>query len=338
MNEGRCDPLGSHSQPIRFGTDGWRGVMAAEFTFERVAAVAAAAAQVLVEVYGGERQPVVAVGFDRRFLSAKFAQRAAQAITEQGMDVRLADRYAPTPALSWAAWAGGGVGALVITASHNPPEYNGLKIKGAFGGSVPLEVTQAVEARLTTGELRPVSGGGRLETFNPWVAYLEALRPKVDLAAIQDAVRSGRMRVWVDPMHGAAAGGLAQLLALPDTPYFQEIRGQADAWFGGNPPEPLAAYLQPLLTAVGTGGEGLRVGLAFDGDGDRIAAADGAGNYLNSQILIPVLIAHLAARRGLGGELIKTISGSDFMPQVAAHYGLPTWETNVGYKYIAERM
>jgi len=321
--------------PVRFGTDGWRGVIAADFTFERVGQVAAAAAQVLVEVYGGDREPVVAVGFDRRFLSEKFAQRAATAIAEQGIGVRLADRYAPTPALSWAATQG--VGALVITASHNPPEYNGLKIKGAFGGSVPVAVTAAVEFLLTKGEGSPC-GGGTVQGFNPWTEYLAALRPKVDLAAIQEAVRSGRLRVWVDPMHGAAAGGLAQLLALPDTPYLQEMRAQADAWFGGHPPEPLAAYLQPLLTAVGTGEGALRVGLAFDGDGDRIAAADGEGNYLNSQVLIPVLIDHLAGRRGMRGELIKTISGSDFMPQVAARYDLPTWETHVGYKYIAERM
>ncbi|NJK60229.1 MAG: phosphoglucomutase/phosphomannomutase family protein [Oscillatoriales cyanobacterium SM2_1_8] len=325
-------------KPVQFGTDGWRGVMAADFTFERVEQVAAVAAQVLVEVYGGDREPVVAVGFDRRFLSEKFAQRAAQAIAEQGIGVRLADRFAPTPALSWAAWAGGGVGAIVITASHNPPEYNGLKIKGAFGGSVPVTVTQAVEARLAQGAIEGSQTRGALATFNPWPDYLEALRGKVDLAAIQDAVQSGRLRVWTDPMHGAAAGGLGQLLALPDTPYLQEIRGQANAWFGGHPPEPLAAYLQPLLQAMRAGEGELRVGLAFDGDGDRIAAADGEGNYLNSQVLIPILIDHLAGKRGLRGELIKTISGSDFMPQVAARHGLPTWETHVGYKYIAERM
>ncbi len=321
-------------QPIRFGTDGWRGVMADDFTLERVGQVAAAAAQVLVEVYGGDREPVVAVGFDRRFLSEKFAHVAAAAIAAQGIGVRLADRYAPTPALSWAATQG--VGALVITASHNPPEYNGLKIKGAFGGSVPLAVTQAVEERLAAGGPQGKAGRGELQRFNPWPDYLAALRAQVDWPAVQEAVRSGRLRVWVDPMHGAAAGGLTQLLG--DTPYLQEMRGQADAWFGGHPPEPLAPYLQDLLRATGEGEGPLRVGLAFDGDGDRIAAVDGEGHYLNSQVLIPVLIDHLAGRRGLRGELIKTISGSDFMPQVAARYDLPTWETNVGYKYIAERM
>lgn len=325
--------------PIQFGTDGWRGVIAADFTFARVHQLAPLAAQVLAETYTHLAQnPLVIVGYDRRFLAEKFAQTAAEAVQAAGFDVYLANTYAPTPALSWAVKAYSALGALVLTASHNPAEYLGLKVKGAFGGSVGREVTAKIESRILALETVTADTPGQLHPFNPWDSYTQALRAKVDLERIESAITQGQLGVFVDVMHGAAAGGLPRLLGEGVI----EINGNRDPFFGGNPPEPLPRYIPDLFRAVNQAKLAnqypLRVGLVFDGDGDRVAALDGEGNFLSSQVLIPVLIQHLVQHHGLQGEVVKTVSGSDLIPLVAAHYQQPLSETAIGYKYIAERM
>ncbi|HEY9616783.1 MAG TPA: phosphoglucomutase/phosphomannomutase family protein [Microcoleaceae cyanobacterium] len=328
-------PLSSIASGIKFGTDGWRGVIAADFTFDRLKLVAPIAAQVLADTYGSTTQSrLVIVGYDRRFLSEDFAQATAEAVRLAGFDVLLSDRYAPTPAFSWAAKQFNALGALVITASHNPGKYSGLKIKSAFGGSVPPSVTQQVEARLAE-PLPTAATPGKLETFNPWLGYCEGLRPKVNIAAIREAIQQGRLTVFADVMHGAAAGGLAQLLEVP----IHEINSDRDPLFAGGAPEPLPRYLTQLSAQVAQHqGSELTVGLAFDGDSDRIAAMDSQGNFLSSQILIPILIEHLVNHHNFQGEVVKTLSGSDLMPKVAALHGLSVFETAIGYKYIADRM
>lgn len=324
--------------PVKFGTDGWRGVIAADFTFERLATVATTAAQVLASVYGETRSQTIVVGHDRRFLAEEFAQTAAEVVSQAGFDVLLANTFAPTPALSWAVKQQNALGALVITASHNPGQYSGLKIKGAFGGSVPEAVTQQIETLL--GQAIPLTSApatGGIQTFNPWSTYCEVLRSKVDINLIREAIASGKLTVFVDVMHGAAAGGLAQLLGLP----IKELNSDRDPLFGGGAPEPLPCYLAELFQTIKTHHQSTAaraVGLVFDGDGDRIAAVDGQGNFLSPQVLIPVLIEHLAAKREFSGEVIKTISGSDLIPRVATLYNLPVFETPIGFKYIADRM
>lgn len=323
---------------IKFGTDGWRGVIAADFTFERVALVATAATQVLAECYGktsGSR--TVVVGYDRRFMAETFAKKTAEVVQSLGFDVLLSESYAPTPAFSWAANNQNALGALVLTASHNPASYLGLKVKGAFGGSVPPEITQKIEAKLAQP---PASAPtpGKIQSFDPWSSYCDALRSKINLASIQNLISQGKLTVFADVMHGAAAGGLSKILNVP----IQELNSSRDPLFGGGAPEPLPRYLSQLFRQIRTHRrqkEGtLRVGLVFDGDSDRIAAVDGQGNFLSSQILIPILIEHLASRRQETGEVVKTISGSDLIPQIAQLYQLPLHETPIGYKYIADRM
>ena len=324
--------------PIKFGTDGWRGLIAADFTFERLALVASVAAQVLSDVYGGTTgSRTIIVGYDRRFMAEDFARTAAEAVTAAGFDVLLTQTYAPTPAFSWAAYYQQALGALVITASHNPGSYLGLKVKGAFGGSVPPEVTQQIEGLLFK-EVSYVAKPGSIRTFDPWPSYCEALRAKVDISRIQEAIAQRKLTVFADVMHGSAAGGLARLLRVP----IEEINSDRDPLFNGVAPEPLPSYLSCLFRTIRTyrrnADSDLVVGLVFDGDGDRIAAVDKDGNFLSSQILIPILTEHLAVRRGFKGEVIKTISGSDLFPKVAALYNLPVYETPIGYKYIADRM
>jgi phosphomannomutase len=333
-------PAAFAAKPIAFGTDGWRGLIAADFTFERLVRVAPLAAKALEKEYGSKSgSRTIVVGYDRRFLSEDFAQATAEAVQAAGFDVLLSECYAPTPAFSWAAKQHNALGALVITASHNPGGYSGLKVKGSFGGSVPPEVTKQIEAMLKSDEAiaTPISGAS-LQTFNPWQSYCEVLRSKVDIPALQAAIAGGKLTVFADVMHGAAATGLGQLLGVP----IQELHSNRDPLFGGGAPEPLPRYLSDLFQQIRSyqrsAPGGLAVGLVFDGDSDRIAAVDGQGNFLSSQILIPILIDHLATRRGFTGEIVKTISGSNLIPLIAKMHNLSVHETPIGYKYIADRM
>jgi len=323
--------------PIKFGTDGWRGIIADDFTFDRVALVAPLAAQVLAQTGGNDASSgTVIVGHDRRFLAEDFAKTAAVAVQNAGFDVLLTDTYAPTPAFSLAAKQLNALGAIVLTASHNPGAYLGLKVKGSFGGSVSPEVTQQIEAKLGNPVALSATPG-KLENFNPWPAYCKTLREMVDIDGIKEAIASNKITVFVDAMHGAAAGGLAQI--LEETVH--EVNSDRDPLFGGGAPEPLPRYLSQLFRVMRTHqrqSSGLSIGFVFDGDSDRIAAVDSSGNFLSSQILVPILIEHLAKRRGFTGEVIKTVSGSDIIPKIAKLYDLPLFETPIGYKYIADRM
>lgn len=221
--------------PIKFGTDGWRGVIAAEFTFERVVLVAAAAAQVLAAEFGSSgREHRLIVGYDRRFMAEQFALLVAQTVQELGFEVWLSESYAPTPAFSWAAHHENALGALVLTASHNPANYLGLKVKGAFGGSVGSDVTEKIEAQLQNSLPQPQAGGS-LQYFDPWPSYCQGLQAKVNVQPIREAVQQGKLRVFADVMHGAAASGLERLLGCP----IDEINGDRDPLFGGASPEPL---------------------------------------------------------------------------------------------------
>lgn len=328
------------AKPIKFGTDGWRGVIADDFTFERVSLVAPIAGQILEENYSKStnNSKTIIIGHDRRFMAEEFAVVAAEAIQKGGFDVLLTETYAPTPAFSLAAFQQKALGAIVMTASHNPGKYLGLKVKGAFGGSVPPEVTQKIEELLTVELDKSLSQLGTIENFNPWPSYCETLKKMVDVSQIKSAISQGKLTVFVDVMHGAAAGGLGKILEVD----IHEVNSNRDPLFDGGAPEPLPRYLSKLFQTIKSyrskNQNALVVGLVFDGDSDRIAAVDGQGNFLSSQILIPILIEHLAIKRGFSGEVVKTISGSDLFPKVAELYRMPLFETPIGYKYIAERM
>jgi phosphomannomutase len=331
-------PASFATKPIAFGTDGWRGIIAADFTFERLTQVAPLAAMALAQKYGSGDNRRIIVGYDRRFLAEEFAKATAEAVQAAGFEVILSESYAPTPAFSWAAKQQNALGALVITASHNPGIYSGLKVKGGFGGSVSPEVTQLIETMLRDNTAIPkVDTPTPIQTFNPWLSYCEGLQSKVDIALLRQAIADGKLTVFADVMHGAAAGGLAQLLGIS----IHELNSDRDPLFEGGAPEPLPRYLSGLFKAIRAEDQtagGVTVGLVFDGDSDRIAAVDGQGNFLSSQVLIPVLIDHLAKYRGFQGEIVKTISGSNLIPLVAKLHNLPVYQTPIGYKYIADRM
>ena len=333
-------PLPLTAAPIRFGTDGWRGILGVDITVERLLPVAAAAAQELAyQAPEGLKSRTVVIGYDRRFLAPELAEAIAAAVRGAGLDPWLTSTPVPTPACSWAVVQRQALGALVITASHNPPEWLGLKIKGPFGGSVEGDFTAAVEQRLAAGGLSiPVAGD--LPRFDARGEHLQGLRNKLNLSAITQGLRSMGLKVIVDPMHGSAAGCVQDLLGPEAEGIVTEIRSSRDPLFGGCPPEPLAPHLEQLIAAVQTSTQAGQpaVGLVFDGDGDRIAAVDETGCFCSTQQLMPLLIDHLAGSRALPGTVVKTVSGSDLMRLVAEDLGRTVLELPVGFKYIAAEM
>jgi phosphomannomutase len=335
-------PLPLEAAPIAFGTDGWRGILGVDITVERLLPVAAAAARELAaSAPAGLDSREVVIGYDRRFLAPELAAAIAAAVRGADLEPLLADSATPTPASSWAVVERGALGALVITASHNPPEWLGLKIKGPFGGSVEGDFTKRVETRLAAGGIT-VPIPGETPRFDAMGAYVAGLRAKVDTDALARGLERLGLRVIVDPMHGSAAGVLPALLgeAAVASGAIEEIRSQRDPLFGGNPPEPLAPYLQQLIEAVraSTAAGKPAMGIVFDGDGDRIAAVDERGRFCSTQLLMPLFIDHLARARQLPGSVIKTVSGSDLMQLVAEGLGREVLEMPVGFKYIAAEM
>lgn len=329
-------PLKHSAAPIRFGTDGWRGVLGVDVTAATVVQVASAAAQELAAAAPAALDSrEVLIGFDRRFLAPELAELAAAAVQGCNLLPLLANEPTPTPTMSWSVRQRRALGALVVTASHNPPEWLGLKIKGPFGGSVDSAFTRRVERRLQAGSVVP-PGRGPISRFDAWTPYLAGLSQLVDCRMLAQRLKHMGLQVLVDSMHGAAAGGLRRLLG----PSTGEIRHDRDPLFGGHGPEPTAANLWDLTRRI----KGARilektvVGLAFDGDGDRLAAVDETGAFCSTQQLIPLLIDHLGRDSSRPGVVVKTVSGSDLMTIVAEDRGRRVVETPVGFKYIAAVM
>ncbi len=323
---------------IRFGTDGWRAVIGDQFTFENVRHVAQAYCDYLKDEGAGGKDGVV-VGYDTRFLSERFAHEAGRVAAANGMKVHMASRFAPTPAVSWAVKEFGAAGGVMITASHNPAEYNGFKIKAHYAGSALPEITKAVEARLADNASQgrhprvidynaAVSGGG-IRLFDPWAAYERQLRRLVDLERIGQA----GFRVVVDPMFGAGQGYLRDLLAGARVEV-REIRGEINPAFPGINPEPIPRNLGPLVAAVRE--SGAHVGLAVDGDGDRVGAVDERGEFVDSHRIFSLILRHLVEDRGWTGAVVKTFALTDMADKLAARYGLRLYTTPVGFKHVCE--
>jgi len=325
-------------EKISFGTDGWRGILGVDFTLERLLKVAAAASQELAYVNEKKNNKII-VGFDRRFLAEEMAEAVASAVRGVGLVPLLASSALPTPSCSWGIVEENALGALVITASHNPSEWLGLKIKGPFGGSVDSSFTDSVQKRLDVGGISiPIEDVTERIDFRK--QHLLGISQKFDIPLISNGLRKLGVKIFVDPMHGSAAGCMPELFGSFGDELIYELRTKRDPCFGGNPPEPMKAYLSQLIQEVqGAFQVGqLSLGLVFDGDGDRIAAIDEKGRYCNTQLLMPVLIDHLARVRNMPGCVVKTVSGSDLMRLVAEDLGREVLEKPVGFKYIAEEM
>ena len=320
---------------IKFGTDGWRGVIAREFTFANLSLVAQAYMDYLHRE--GLAEKGLVVGYDRRFLSREFADRVVEIACGNGIRVWLGDGYAPTPAISWAVHelqAGGGV---MITASHNPSIYNGFKVKEAFGGSARPATTklleELVEANIEAERpllelpLADAMAKGRVELIDMLPGYFNQIASYVDL----ELIRKASLPVVVDPMYGAGAGILPRLV-----PGVAEIHNIENPSFGGFPPEPTPGHLEELAGLVKEGP--YRLGLALDGDADRIGAVDENGEFFSSHQIFTVLLRHLFERKGFSGGVVKTVSTTRMIDLLCKKFGLELFETPIGFKHICELM
>ena len=319
---------------IKFGTDGWRAVIADDYTFENLATVARATAAWVAKQTDGDGSVVLA--HDTRFQGDAFARHAARVFASNGVRVRLADGFATTPAVSWATAEYGHTAGIVITASHNPPAYNGFKIKAHFGGPATPAMIAEVEAEMASqgGATPPrpfdeLVGEGLIETFDLQAAYVALLRGQIDIEAIKEA----GVKIGYDAMYGAGQGVVTKLLGKTRV---VELGHELNPGMHGQAPEPIEKNLGGLLKAVVDRHCG--IGLATDGDADRIGLVDEEGAFVDSHTILALLVKYLYEEKGLTGDVVKTFSTTDMLDKMGEAYGLTVHTTPIGFKYIGPKM
>ena len=323
---------------IKFGTDGWRAVIAEDFTFDNVRACAQGVADYLKQAkliqYG------LVIGYDTRFASEDFAAAAAEAIAGNGIKVLLCSQPAPTPVISYAVTATKSAGAIIITASHNPGQWNGFKYKDDTGASAPTETGEEIEKHaneaLIAGNVKrlPLADGidnGLIAYFDPTPVYTEQLERLVDFAAL----RRSRLKVIADSMYGAGIGYFKTLLQGGEIEV-TEINGERNPLFPGIQPEPIAKNLAKLSSLVRQ--QKADVGLANDGDADRIGIVDENGVFLNQHQVFALLALYFLEVRGERGAIIMTLTDSNMLHRLGKLFDVPVHETPVGFKYVAPLM
>lgn len=318
---------------IRFGTDGWRAVIADDYTYDNVRACAQGVASHLKSI--GQAHRGVVVGFDTRFSSDRFGATVAQVIAANGIPVKLFSQPAPTPACSYGVVSEDAAAGVMITASHNPGEWNGFKVKSPAGGSAPPEMVEQIEARVAavlTGEEQIAIGAGSYEKIEIVPLYVEQLKRVVDV----EPIKNSRIKVVVDSMHGSGSGILRLLLEGANIDV-TEIRGEANPAFPGmDQPEPVEHNLQPLIHAVKD--LGADIGIATDGDADRVGIVDENGRYQSTLEVFSLLGHHLLGRRGEVGGIACTITMSNMVDAICKEFSQPVFRTSVGFKYVGPAM
>lgn len=330
--------------PIKFGTDGWRAIIADEFTFERVreviAAIAVSARE--IKVPDSVSRNLLVVGYDRRFLSAEFARSAAEVLKDSGYRVLLSKSPTPSQTVSHAVKHNNALGGVVITASHNPANYNGVKFKGWYGGSALPEMYTSIASNLGGTDRR---AGGSIEEVDLLEDYVATLRQKVDVGLI---TRSG-MRILHDPIYGVSAQIPSRVLGIDyvgshplrweePTPLMTvaTIRGEVNPSFGGVNPEPIPENLAASRDVMQSGMFALAI--CNDGDADRVGILDDRGEFVSPHKMIALLALYLVRTKGRKGEIVKTFSTSRLVERVARALGAPFHETAIGFKYVADLM
>ena len=321
---------------IAFGTSGWRGIVAEDFTFENVKVVT----QAIADHLGAEgmKGREVIIGHDSRFMGEKFARESARVLAAAGMKALLCRRDTPTPVIAFEILRRGAAGGINFTASHNPAEYNGLKFSPAWGGPALPETTKDIERRANEmlGEIcyreMPLDQAvrqGLATEIDPRDEYLQALESKVDFAAI-----ASLGRLAINPLYGTARGYL-------DTPLvkhkvaFSQVNDYRDPYFGGFPPEPAEKYIQDFIRLV-KDDPATKLGIATDGDADRFGIVDADGTYLEPNYIIALLLDYLVRVRKISGGVARSVATSHLIDAVARHHGIEVYETPVGFKYIGE--
>lgn len=319
---------------IKFGTDGWRGVIAADFTFDNVARVALATAN-----YFKRHKKIkngIVVGYDARFLSKEFAEKTAEVLGNKGIKVILSDKISSTPMVSLLTKKLNAAGGVVITASHNPAKYNGFKIKGDFGGPAHPEMIEKVEKELKKVGKSEVKSKksfdqlvekGVIKKLDFTLLYVEDVKTKLNLSLINSA----GIKIAYDAMYGAGQGVMEQLVKPAVL-----VRNSFNPSFGGGHPEPLMQHLQELASAVVA--NGCHIGIATDGDADRIGAIDEKGNFVDSHRIFALLLKYFVEQKHWTGEVAKSFSVSQIIDKMCAKYGLTLHETAIGFKYLCRLM
>ena len=335
--------------PIHFGTDGWRAVISDTFTFGNLRTVTQAIADAVMSEHwdksGNGKQVAhprkIVVGFDTRFLSDRFAGEVARVLAANGFMVLLAQSDAPTPAISYAVKYHNAIAGVMITASHNAPRYNGLKLKGAFGGSALPEQCRRVEVYITDNEQRArgpnlmdynqAREANLIQKFNPLPVYFDHLRTLIRT----DVIADNPQRFVVDAMYGSGRGVIKSFLQGTGCE-IAEIRGEMNPGFGGVHPEPISKYLGALASAVSSGMGNF--GVVTDGDADRIGAMDERGTFVDPHKIMALSLKYLFEKRGWTGAVVRTVSTTRMIDRLAKRYGLTLYETPVGFNHIADYM
>ena len=325
---------------ITFGTDGWRAVIAEDYTFENLTAVARATAAWVQKQDEGDGS--VVIGHDTRFQGPAFARHVARVLASAGVRVHLASGFATTPAVSWAVGDKGATAGIVITASHNPPAYNGFKVKAHFSGPATPRMISEVEAELEGLDGQPGLDGapdleaydalveaGAVTTFDLQAAYVELLRERIDV----EAIKEHSVRVAYDAMYGAGQGVVTELLGKARV---VELHHEQNPGMHGRAPEPIERNLEGLLEAVPSNNCG--IGLATDGDADRIGLVDEEGQFVDSHKILALLVKYLHEEKGLRGDVVKTFSTTDMLDRMGEAYGLDVVTTPIGFKHIGPKM
>jgi alpha-D-glucose phosphate-specific phosphoglucomutase len=318
---------------IKFGTDGWRGIISEDYTFNNVRLVSEAVAKYVID--RGEKDKGVAVGYDARFLSPQYAENCAAVLQKNGVKVWLSDSMLPTPALTWQVKDREAALGIMITASHNPPEYNGLKLKASYGGPASPELVAEIEqyVRKLENEQRefPPIAVEALPAYAPQSEYLSHVKNLLD----KKIIVSFKGKLVFDVMHGSAMGYPSQLAKEYGLDLI-EIRNEHNPLFKGVNPEPIDKNLEALRQVIK---ENKAVaGLATDGDGDRIGAMDEQGRYINAHQIMAILAKYLIEKRNWSGSIVQTLSSSGLVRHLAAKHGRKLYEMPVGFKHVTSLM
>jgi phosphomannomutase len=320
---------------IKFGTDGWRARIAEDFTYANVEVVAQAVAD-YVKANHTNGKPAMVVGYDRRFLSDGFAQRTAEVFAGNGIAVDLFNQDVPTPLVSFEVKRRGLDGGIVITASHNPPEFNGFKFKAPYGGSATPAITNQIEDLLGATPpqrlaLAEAQAQGLITVGPPPDDYRRHVANFVNVEELKKA----DALIIADPMHGTGGRWIESLLS-GGTLRVETIRGERDPLFGGVLPEPMPWNLE--LTSRTIKERGALMALVTDGDADRVGAMDERGEYINTHQILMIMLLHLVRRKGQRGSVARTFSQSVIVRRIAESYGFRLFETPIGFKHIGELM
>ena len=327
---------------IKFGTDGWRGLIAKDFTYDNLDLVALATANYIKKnQLKPNKAPSVVIGYDTRFLSKEFATEVALICASQDILVHLTDSFSSTPQVSFHTKQKGADLGIIITASHNPPEYNGFKLKANFGGPATPEQVAKVEEELNgiqnskkknilpkLQSLDSYIKAKKIKLFNPKDSYIRVLKKKIDI----EAIKASKLRIVLDPMYGAGMNTLKTLL-----PNIEEIHNYINPSFGDlGHPEPIAENLYALKDKVIDGH--FDIGLATDGDADRLGVIDSTGEFINSHFIYMILLKYLYEKKNKRGTVVKTVSLTSMVDDYCKSKGIELIETKVGFKYVAELM